>query len=242
MKVAVPGRPSAPGAPPSNGASPRRRLSAFTRWRRLPRAIRWLVVGLLVVLIVGLVAQQARPAAAPSSTTPTAVAGGRLIAHGTVAPVSQARVGTLNGGVLLSVSVNVGDSVDAQRELARVRGVSDVEVLTAPFAGTVTGVLAHVGDTLVPGAGVLTIADLGRLQVETTDVDEFLISHVHPGQSVALEIDALNGRELTGRVQTVSLQPQTTSAGDQQYPVTIDLGGTPPDLRPGMSVRISVPD
>ena len=32
---------------------------------------------------------------------------------------------------------------------------------------------------------------------------------------------------------------QTTAAGDQQYPVTIDLGGTQPDLRPGMSVRIT---
>ena len=104
-----------------------------------------------------------------------------------------------------------------------------------------TGIVAHVGDTLVAGATVVTVADLSRLHVETTDVDEFLISHVHPGDAVAVEVEALDRRQLTGRVQTVGLQPQTNSAGDQQYPVTIDLGGSLVDLRPGMSVRITLP-
>lgn len=159
-----------------------------------------------------------------------------------VAPVSQARVGTLGGGVLLGLSVSIGDRVEASSELARVRGAAEVEVLTAPFAGTVTGLLAHTGDTLVPGAGVVMVADLRRLQVETNDVDEFLIGRVQPGQSVTLQIEALDRRELTGRVRTVALQPQATSGGDQHYPVTIDPGGIPPDLRPGMSVRVIFAD
>jgi multidrug resistance efflux pump len=106
----------------------------------------------------------------------------------------------------------------------------------------VTGLLAHTGDTLVPGAGVVMVADLTRLQVETNDVDEFLIGHVRPGQSVSMQIDALDRRDVSGKVQSVALQPQTTPGGDQQYPVTIDLGGAPPDLRPGMSVRITFPN
>lgn len=92
----------------------------------------------------------------------------------------------------------------------------------------------------MPGAGVVMVADLSRLQVETTDIDEFLIGHVRAGQSVALEIEALDRREVTGRVRTVALQPQATAGGDQQYPVTIDLGGAVPELRPGMSVRITL--
>src|SRR5207253_3366532 len=151
----------------------------------------------------------------------------------------QARVGTLSGGVLFKQSVEIGASVEAQQEIAQVRGPSGLEQLTAPFAGTVTGVLAHTADTLVPGAGVMMVADLAHLQVETTDVDEFLIGHLRVGQTPTLQIEALDRRELTGRVRTVALQPQTTAAGDQQYPVTIDLGGSQPDLRPGMSVRIT---
>ena len=74
----------------------------------------------------------------------------RLVVHGTVVPTSQARVGTLSGGVLLEIGAPIGTQVEAQRELARVRGPSGVEVLTAPFAGTVTGLLANTGDTLCP--------------------------------------------------------------------------------------------
>lgn len=200
-----------------------------------------MLLGLLVVVAV--VARQVSTAASPASPAPQAASSsGRLIAHGVVAPVSQARVGTLGGGVLLGLSVSIGDRVEASSELARVRGAAEVEVLTAPFAGTVTGLLAHTGDTLVPGAGVVMVADLRRLQVETNDVDEFLIGRVQPGQSVTLQIEALDRRELTGRVRTVALQPQATSGGDQHYPVTIDPGGIPPDLRPGMSVRVIFPD
>lgn len=200
-----------------------------------------MLLGLLVVVAV--VARQVSTAASPASPAPQAASSsGRLIAHGVVAPVSQARVGTLGGGVLLGLSVSIGDRVEASSELARVRGAADVEVLTAPFAGTVTGLLAHTGDTLVPGAGVVMVADLRRLQVETNDVDEFLIGRVQPGQSVTLQIEALDRRELTGRVRTVALQPQATPGGDQHYPVTIDPGGIPPDLRPGMSVRVIFPD
>jgi multidrug efflux pump subunit AcrA (membrane-fusion protein) len=205
--------------------------------------VRWTVVVLGLLVVVAVVLRQVSTTATPASpASPAPASGGRLIAHGVVAPVSQARVGTLAGGVLLGLSVQIGDSVEASSELARVRGAGDVEVLTAPFAGTVTGLLAHTGDTLVPGAGVVMVADLRRLQVETSDVDEFLIGHVQPGEGVTLQIEALDRHELTGRVRTVALQPQATPGGDQHYPVTIDLGGLPPDLRPGMSVRIAFPD
>ncbi|HEX8966987.1 MAG TPA: HlyD family efflux transporter periplasmic adaptor subunit, partial [Chloroflexota bacterium] len=229
-----------PPATPSPDGRSRRRFSLAERWRRLPRVVRWGLVVLALLVVVIVVARQVAPASSPPPASPTSVPAPRLVAHGLVQPISQARVGTLGGGVLLGVSVTAGEAVTAQTELARVRGPAEVEVLTAPFAGTVTGLLAHTGDTLLPGAGVIMVADLSRLQVETTDVDEFLIGHIHPGQTVSLQVEALDRRELSGRVRSISLQPQTTSGGDQQYPVTIDLGGAPPDLRPGMSVRITL--
>ena len=242
MKVALPGQ--GPGSELGRNGVRSRRPSVGNHLRRSSWRVRWavIVVGLLVV--VGLVARQAAtppPQGAATATAPVSTAS-RLVAHGVVAPVSQARVGSLGGGVLLRLSVTLGDGVEAQTELARVRGPSEVEVLTAPFAGTVTGVLVHTGDTLVAGATVVQVADLSHLQVETTDVDEFLIGHVQRGQSVSLQIEALDRRDLSGRVRAVALQPQTTPGGDQHYPVTIDLGSTPTDLRPGMSVRITFPE
>ena len=242
MKVALPGQ--GPGSELGRNGVRSRRPSVGNRLRRSSWRVRWavIVVGLLVV--VGLVARQAAtpPPQGAATATATVSTASRLVAHGVVAPVSQARVGSLGGGVLLRLSVALGDNVEAQTELARVRGTSEVEVLTAPFAGTVTGVLAHTGDTLIAGATVVQVADLSHLQVETTDVDEFLIGHVQRGQSVSLQIEALDRRDLSGRVRAVALQPQTTPGGDQHYPVTIDLGSTPTDLRPGMSVRITFPE
>ena len=228
--------------PPTVGRNgqQRRGRAPLERLRRLPRLVRWGIPALVLLLVIGQVVRQVSPAEPGQPVAPTPQPAARLIAHGVVNPVSQARVGTLGGGVLLGLNVTIGEAVEAQHELARVRGAADLEVLTAPFAGTVTGLLAHTGDTLVPGAGVLMVADLSRLQVETTDVDEFLIGHIRAGQNVALEIEALDRREVTGRVRTVALQPQATPGGDQHYPVTIDLGGALPELRPGMSVRITL--
>jgi multidrug efflux pump subunit AcrA (membrane-fusion protein) len=233
----VRGRPDASRDSRKNG-----RGRPIERWRRWPWIVRWGIPLLGLLLVLALVLRPAGPSTSDSTAAPTAAPAARLIAHGVVAPVNQARVGTLGGGVLIGVSVAVGQTVGAQQELARVRGPQDVEVLTAPFAGTVTGLLMHTGDTLVPGASVVMIADLSRLQVETTDVDEFLIAHVRAGQNVSLQIEALDRREVTGRVGTVALQPQSSPGGDQQYPVTIDLGGQVAELRPGMSVRITFPD
>jgi hypothetical protein len=231
----------------STSAAPRTQTSAGDRRRitvptprRLPRAIVFGVPALLLVLVALVVSRILAPQ--PPSPAPAPPPAQRFVAHGSIVPTSQARVGTLSGGVLLEITAGIGTAVEPQRELARVRGPSGIEVLTAPFGGTVTGLLANTGDTLVPGAGVVMVADLTRLQVQTNDVDEFLIGRVQPGQPVTLQVEALDRRELSGRVQTVGLQPQATPAGDQHYPVTIDIGGAAPDFRPGMSVRIVFPE
>jgi hypothetical protein len=90
----------------------------------------------------------------------------------------------------------------------------------------------------MPGTTIATIGDLSQLQIETTEVDEFLIPYVYPGQIVRLTVDALDGRVLPARVRTMTLEPQTTANGDEHYPVILDLVGPVPGLRPGMTVRV----
>ena len=158
-------------------------------------------------------------------------------------PVNVARVGTQSGGIVQQLSVNVGEQVAAQAPLAWINGPSGTtEILTAPFAGAVTNVLVHVGDTLAPGAGVAIVADVRTLQVETSDVDEFLVSHIRVGESVTLTIDALDDLPMTATVGSMALLPQTGTGGTQQYPVILRLSSVPLQVRPGMSVRITFPD
>jgi multidrug resistance efflux pump len=198
-----------------------------------------LLGGLLVVAVaVSLLAKaNATPPPAPSAA-PAA-----LIAHGQIVPTRQAHVGTQGGGVVQQLNVRVGTQVTAQTPLAWVLGPSGTEIVTAPFGGSVTNILVHEGDTLAPAAPIAVVADLRSLQVETNDVDEFLISHVSVGQEVQVTVDALDNLVLHGTVTSVALLPQAGAlAGSQQYPVIIRLEDAPPEARAGMSVRLTLPD
>ena len=172
------------------------------------------------------------PAAVEAPAYPTA--------RGEVRPIAQARVGTLMGGVVNRLAVTVGQPVEEAQELARINGPNgSTEVLVAPWRGTVTDIPVHVGDTVAVGAVVVQMGDLSRLQVETTDVDEFIVARVRPGRAVTVTVDALDQSQLRGRVRSVSLEPRRGDDGDDHYPTIIDLELPPLELRIGMTVRVT---
>jgi ABC-type lipoprotein export system ATPase subunit len=161
-------------------------------------------------------------------------------ARGEVRPVAQARVGTLQGGVVNSIAVTVGQPVEEGQEIARIIGPSGTaEMLVAPWRGTITDIPVHVGDTVPVGTVVVLVGDVSRLQVETTDVDEFIVGRVHPGRAVIVTIDALDQRQVRGRIRSVSLEPRRNEDGDDHYPTVIDLEFPPLELRSGMTVRVA---
>lgn len=211
--------------------------------RRWYRRRLFLAVAAVVVLLLGL-AIASRSAVAPARETALPAAAPALppkyTAHGQVRPVAQAKVGTIAGGEVVRISADVGTVVDERQEIARVRGPDgSTEIVTAPWRGTIADLTAHVGDTVLPGTTLATLDDLSRLQVETTDVDEFLVPHVRVSQSVTLTVEALDGREFAGRVRTVGVEPRVSSTGDASYPVTIDLQESPPELKPGLTTQIT---
>jgi multidrug efflux pump subunit AcrA (membrane-fusion protein) len=197
------------------------------------------VLVIVMIVAVGAVAisQTARTAPVLPADSARAQQLQRYPARGQVRPVAQARVGTQGGGVVQELYVEPGHPVQEYQELARVLNSGGVEIVRAPFAGTVTNVVARRGDTVLPGATLLNVGDLGRLQVETTDLDEFVIADVSRGQIVYVLVDAL-GYELLGRVRSAALEPTRSELGDDHYPVIIDLLETAPNLRPGMNARI----
>jgi HlyD family secretion protein len=161
-----------------------------------------------------------------------------LTAHGEVQPVARASIATMSGGVVGQLPVRAGQIVEAQRLVAQVNLPGQAELLVAPWRGTVTGVNVHLGDTLSPGTVLITIGDLSAYQVETTDVDEYVIGRLRPGQAVSMSVEALDQVTLDGVVRSVSLQKQRSASGDH-YPVVIDLATPNPNLRPGMTVRVT---
>jgi biotin carboxyl carrier protein len=207
------------------------------RWRRRGWQLAALV---LLMVVVSLVLTAQRSSAPPSSPTPTVAAA--LTAHGKILPERQARVGTQSGGIVRQLNVSPGGQVADRAELGRVESAAGVEVVTAPFPGVVANVLVHEGDTLMPGASMIVIADMRTLQVETTDVDEFLVSQVRVGQHVQVTVDTLDNVVLQGVVKSVAGLPQADATGSQSYPVTISLSSVPSSVRAGMSIRVSFPE
>ena len=106
-----------------------------------------------------------------------------------------------------------------------------------------TNVLVHMGDTVLPGATILVLADLRTLQVETSDVDQFLVAHVRVGQAVQVTVDAVDNLTVRGRVTSVAGLPQSEmSTAGQMYPTVVSLTSLPPEVRAGMTVRVVFPE
>lgn len=128
--------------------------------------------------------------------------------------------------------------------------------ITAPVTGIVNKKSVQVGENLSVGQDLLTIIPLTNLWV-TANFKETQIDHMHQGQAVTIEVDALGGRKFSGKVTQIggatgsrlSLFPPENATGNyvkvvQRIPVRIDFTNLAQEnsdykLRPGFSV---VPD
>ena len=206
--------------------------------RPRPRARIVLVVSALGVVIVAAVAaiilgttQQNSPAAGP--VTPAYDARGRVV------PVREARVMTQQGGIVLWLLRQPGAKIAGRDEIARIEGpTGELELLTAPYEGTVLDVPVQLGDTLPPAALVARVGDMSELRVQTSDVDEYLVASISVGMLVDISVDALPGRTFSGRVNSVSLEAEPGTGSRLQYPVVITIDNQDAKLRPSMTAHL----
>jgi multidrug efflux pump subunit AcrA (membrane-fusion protein) len=126
----------------------------------------------------------------------------------------------------------------AETQLAAARSALADSKIRAPFAGTVTTIMVSSGEAVAPGQVLLTMADFGHLQAETTDLSERDVDQVKVGQTALIYLEAL-GEKIEGEVASIS-QQATMMGGDVVYKVIIDLATHPPDLLWGMSVEVEI--
>ena len=115
----------------------------------------------------------------------------------------------------------------------------DQSQLLAPFAGTVVQVDARSSEHMAPGVPVITLADLGHLRLETTDLDELDLARVQVGQAVDLTFDALPDDVLHGRVARIADMASTGRAG-ASFVVVVTLDQQDARLRWGMSAFVDI--
>ncbi|MGR5250828.1 HlyD family secretion protein [Vibrio astriarenae] len=126
----------------------------------------------------------------------------------------------------------------------------------APSYGVVTNLQLAVGQRATAGSPVLTFIDPRGVWV-TAQLRENSLEHIKVGQTVNMVLDALPGRVLTGKVESIGwgtggsnsidqetgfLNAESSSLSAQRYPVNIvfDHDDVPHNIRFGSQATVAV--
>jgi multidrug resistance efflux pump len=113
----------------------------------------------------------------------------------------------------------------------------DTEV-RAPFAGTLAELNVRQGEQLAPAAPFAQLANLGKWQIETSDLTELSVAKLAVGDTVGLTFDALPGVEMTGKVVRIG-DVGENNKGDISYTVVIEPQGETAGLRWNMTTAVT---
>jgi HlyD family secretion protein len=124
-------------------------------------------------------------------------------------------------------------------KLARI--VESYTILTAPFDGVITTRQAELGEVVVPGTPVITIADLDHIWLRAY-VNETDISRVRLGQEVTVTTDTYPDKRYRGRLSFIAAKAEFTPKSVEThaervtlvYRVKIDIDNPTHELVPGM--------
>jgi HlyD family secretion protein len=121
-------------------------------------------------------------------------------------------------------------------------------VYTSPLSGVVTSVnieegeMAVVGTMNNPGTVLMTVEDLSSLLVRVTMVESEVVN-VEEGLIADVDLDALPDTTFSGEVVSVGLAAipgYQGGSGVPEYEVLIELAGSDPRLRSGMSASVEI--
>jgi HlyD family secretion protein len=131
------------------------------------------------------------------------------------------------------------------REAHANRGLSRVNLgyttLHAPNAGVITVRQAEVGEVVVPGTPVVTLADLDHIWLRAY-IAETDLGRIRWGQEATVTMDTYPGKQYRGRVSFISSSAEFTPKSVQTYKervtlvyrIKIDIDNPNHELKPGM--------
>ncbi len=126
-----------------------------------------------------------------------------------------------------------------------IKDVGNAEALStwpvkAPFTATVEEILLAPRERVQTSQGLFQLADASRLwvQAEIRERDWKALS-IEPGQSVSVQTLALKGETLQA---TVAIVGRKVSPETRAVPLTAEIDNHDGKLRPGMFVRVLIPD
>jgi HlyD family secretion protein len=167
-------------------------------------------------------------------------------ADATVAQVAAARAELDRARQVLSAA---GRRIAQSRAgVTRTLDILSKTEIAAPIDGVVSRLQVRLGEMVVigiqnqPGTTLMTVSDLSAIDAEIK-VAEADVLRVSLGQVARVTLEALSGREFTGRVVEVgasALPVVGTGAAAREFRVVVRLDAPDPGLRPGMTCDAEV--
>jgi len=119
--------------------------------------------------------------------------------------------------------------------------VLDYTTLTAPFDGVITVRQAELGEIMVPGTPVMTLADLDHIWLRAY-INETDIGKIRLDQTATVKTDTYPGKSYKGRVSFISSSAEFTPKSVEThaervtlvYRIKIDIDNPTHELVPGM--------
>jgi len=106
----------------------------------------------------------------------------------------------------------------------------------SPINGYVTSLSAHAGGLASPSIPAATVADVSRLEINTT-VSEYLIGKLKKGDTVEIYIATLGNEPFSGVIKALSPAP---AVGGLTYPITISVEDPSSQVMAGMFAEIKI--
>lgn len=136
----------------------------------------------------------------------------------------------------------------AEAGLAEAADALSRTTILAPIDGKVVQLNAHEGEVVVPGtmnnpgSVIAVIADLSEILVQA-EVGETEVVGIHSGQQARIHVDAVTGKEYSGRVSEIASSAairQSAGGGIRYFLVKVAIADPDERLRPGMTAQVSI--
>jgi len=153
---------------------------------------------------------------------------------------AQAQLDALNTGPRSpNVTATQAELSAAEAALAQARAAHDSMELRAPFGGTIAFLDLQAGEVPSPGVPSMRLADTSTWLIETADLTELNVVHLHEGDHATVHFDALPDVELRGTVERIR-QYGEPHQGDIVYRAVIALGPHTEALRWNMTAAVTI--
>ena len=130
---------------------------------------------------------------------------------------------------------------EATADVGLSRVTLDYTILRAPSAGVITVRQAELGEVVVPGTPVVTLADLDHIWLRAY-IAETDLGRIRWGQTASVTTDTYPGKQYNGRISFISSSAEFTPKSVQTYKervtlvyrIKIDIDNPNHELKPGM--------